>query len=759
MNDRGASEWGSAPLNDVDGVPNSYTSRRDVSHGSISSFHEPRDSQTSARFSSRLSCRSSVRDEAQTLDEFLRKQRVVRYMQEERERAARSRLERDEHEDWVNFRALERADRVKYLTEEEMLELLQREAKEVERERLAAEEAARRVAEKTQERRRTAAAAASSQPAAEKQAPTPTSTSKPKSTQTAAAAEPPAREELDSLTKMTHDFRRREEELRAALRHAQDAAAAARHERDDAERARRAAETNLQREIGRADEEAATRKKAERRADVLEARMEELQKKVATLGENLKQAKSEEEKSRAAVNEREKLLKSLREKLKAAQQENKDVENKCKELQRENSTLAMNAADASKSNALAKQQATNLAALESERQLRTKAEQDVSELKQQLRHVETEREQWIEAMEEHHSIQNRIEQQEKELNQVHVETEKLREQLRNETAARKRFEKLAAQPIQGKNNGPTQEELERAENEAKRYKKESETTRQELNAMRESSDREIASLKAWVDRLNAQCDRQMMEIRERISNEDVYTPRIGSSEGKANGKRDSKIVVEKYPPGSLATITKLQSELDEVKSKLKESKEKEERAIALAESLQKQNGGTITGKNVKESFRYSEVEDLSKTNKGLKEASAVTKTSQEQIDVEKERLREELEVERNRIMSLEREKVLLVEKLRLNEAEKSSHERVIEVRDGTGAQSANTNGVSEDLRGVDEQIVALQKELEKEKQARDEAEKEAAALKSYADNEAAARKKAEAALNEKSNGKAKSGCC
>ncbi|ORC84461.1 200 kDa antigen p200 [Trypanosoma theileri] len=742
MNDRGASGWGSAPLNYVDEGPNSYFNRRDVSRGSASSFHEPRDSQTSARFSGRLSCRSSVRDETQTLDEFLRKQRVVRYMQEERERGARSKLEREEHDAWVNFRALERADRIKHLTEEEMLELLQREANEVERERMAAEEAARRVAEKTQERRR-----ASAERKAPEQTPMP------------AEAQPPARTELDSLTRMTHEFRRREEDLRAALRRAQDDAASARLERDDAERAQRNAEAALQRETGRADEEATARKKTERRAEVLEARMEELQKKVANLEEMLRQAKSEEEKSRTAVNEKEKLLKSLREKLKAAQQENKDMDTKYKELQRENSTLSKNAAEVSKNKALAKQQAANLAALESERQLRTKAEQDVSELKQQLQSAEAERKRLAGVLEEQRSMQNRMEQQGKELNQAKVEAERLRERLQNESSARKRFEELAAQSNQGKNNGYTHEELERAKKEAKQYKEELEKTRQELDAMRESSNREIASLKAWCNRLEAQCDRQMIELREQMSAEDKYSPRTGNKEEKKDGNANSKVVVEKYPPGSLPSVTKLQSELDEVKSKLKESQEKEQRAIALAESLKKQNGGTVGGENKKDFALDSKVDELSKNNKELREAVAAAKATQQQIEVEKVRFRDELETERKKVISLEREKELLVEKLHHYETVKLTQEKVTELKDGTGAQSAGINIVSGDGQGLNEQITALQEELEKERKARNDAEKEAAALKSFADKETEARKKAEAALNEKSKAKTKSGCC
>ncbi|CAJ1991522.1 protein of unknown function - conserved [Leishmania donovani] len=112
-----------------------------------------RDSLASSRFSSRLSRRSSVRDEVQSLDEFLRKQRVIRYMQEERERAERSKLLREEHDFWVEFRDRERAERLKYMTEQEIVELLQREADEATRESNRADQFHQRAMEDALRRR------------------------------------------------------------------------------------------------------------------------------------------------------------------------------------------------------------------------------------------------------------------------------------------------------------------------------------------------------------------------------------------------------------------------------------------------------------------------------------------------------------------------------------------------------------------------------------------------------------------------------
>ncbi|KAG5497171.1 hypothetical protein GH5_01711 [Leishmania sp. Ghana 2012 LV757] len=110
-------------------------------------------SMASSRFSSRLSRRSSVRDEVQWLDEYLRKQRVIRYMQEERERAERSKLLREEHDFWVELCDRERVERLKYMTEQEIAELLQREADEARRESYGADQSYQRATEDVLRRR------------------------------------------------------------------------------------------------------------------------------------------------------------------------------------------------------------------------------------------------------------------------------------------------------------------------------------------------------------------------------------------------------------------------------------------------------------------------------------------------------------------------------------------------------------------------------------------------------------------------------
>ncbi|KAG5497754.1 hypothetical protein JKF63_04021 [Porcisia hertigi] len=111
----------------------------------------------SSRFSSRISWCSGTRDVAQSLDEFLRKQRVIRYMQEERERSMRSKLLREEHDAWVHFRNCERGERLTYMSEQEVAELLQREAEEATRESNGADQRHQQATQDALQRRQSMA--------------------------------------------------------------------------------------------------------------------------------------------------------------------------------------------------------------------------------------------------------------------------------------------------------------------------------------------------------------------------------------------------------------------------------------------------------------------------------------------------------------------------------------------------------------------------------------------------------------------------
>jgi len=71
---------------------------------------------------------SSVRNDWQIEDEFCRKQRIVRYMEEEKERSDRMKLLSYEQESWTKFRTRERVERLRFLSPEEVTELMRREA-------------------------------------------------------------------------------------------------------------------------------------------------------------------------------------------------------------------------------------------------------------------------------------------------------------------------------------------------------------------------------------------------------------------------------------------------------------------------------------------------------------------------------------------------------------------------------------------------------------------------------------------------------
>ncbi|KEG14028.1 200 kDa antigen p200 [Trypanosoma grayi] len=754
---------GSAPLDNVDTVPNSYRSHRDVSWGSVRSFDERRGSPNSARYSSRLSCRSSVRDEAQTIDEFHRKQRVVRYMQIERERAARSKLEREEHEDWVTFRALERAERVKYMDESEISELLQREAKEAELERRMAEEAARRGAEALLDRRR---AAANSRPKEEQKAMpgnirggAAEAVAAMQRTVDERAKRDSTNNELESLRALVQEGLQREGNLRSKLQQAQKDAAAAKVEAQGAKRALQLAEENQLHEGRRAGEETAARKRAEKRAVSLDERLEELRKKASTLEEELRQEKSNEQKSAAAIKEKEKQLKDARGQLRNAQQENAGLEEKCKQLQADNDGLVRRLKDASHDKAVAKQQAAHAATLEGERELRRKSEVEKAELAQQLQEAESERKRLEKTEEDINSLQKRLEHQGNALRRANDETEALKEQLRNETAVRMKFEQLAAQCIQPRNDAGDKEKLEQAQREAERYQEEAVAVRKELREVRDNADREIASLRAWCNRLTAQCDRQMKELQEQIENGEAYTPRTGRKGEARNGKDNSEDVAEKVLPDSSLAVTKLQAELDEVRKQLTESKLREEHAIALAESARRRNSASVNAEQQGESALQSHTDNLSKNNGDLRVAEETANAALKRMEAEKELMEGELSTERHKVIELQRERDSLLEKVRLKESGKSEYLKVEELKAGSGVPCAGTNGASGDVVEFLQQIAVLREEVEKEKRAHEDAEREAAAQKARADKESEARRRAEDASSKAQKEKAKRGCC
>lgn len=71
---------------------------------------------------------SAVRDDWQIENEFFRKQRIERYMEEERERSERMKLLGYEQDRWTKLRVKERVERIRFLSTEEVAELMRREA-------------------------------------------------------------------------------------------------------------------------------------------------------------------------------------------------------------------------------------------------------------------------------------------------------------------------------------------------------------------------------------------------------------------------------------------------------------------------------------------------------------------------------------------------------------------------------------------------------------------------------------------------------
>lgn len=106
--------------------------RSKARHNAASDVDYYRASYPRSEQSSQNSCssrrHSSVRDDAQTNDEFLRKLRVARYMEEEKERSERSRIITSELDKWKKLREKERARRLGLMSGDEIADLLRREA-------------------------------------------------------------------------------------------------------------------------------------------------------------------------------------------------------------------------------------------------------------------------------------------------------------------------------------------------------------------------------------------------------------------------------------------------------------------------------------------------------------------------------------------------------------------------------------------------------------------------------------------------------
>ncbi|KPA74609.1 hypothetical protein ABB37_09231 [Leptomonas pyrrhocoris] len=254
------------------------TETPDLSRADYPANRSRRGSISSSRFSSRLSRCSSVRDEVQSLDEFLRKQRVIRYMQEERERGNRSKLLREEHDAWVEFRDQERTERLKYMTEQEIVELLQREADEVSREKKTTEQSHLRASEDAQRRRQsviemrrqqedTVLARRKSEVQADEAR---------RAAERESAAKEEAVAEAERVQLASKELRDCKEELTAKCKQLEGELAEAKAATTQAQRSQKRAEENLAKEQAKAEKMRATKAANQQTNDKLAKELEEV---------------------------------------------------------------------------------------------------------------------------------------------------------------------------------------------------------------------------------------------------------------------------------------------------------------------------------------------------------------------------------------------------------------------------------------------------------------------------------------------------
>ncbi|RNF27357.1 200 kDa antigen p200 [Trypanosoma conorhini] len=719
---------GVATRDDPDVSWNPYFSYRAGSCGSATSFGELRGSQGSIRHGSRLSCRSSVRDDAHTLDESRRKQRVIRYMQEERERAARSKLERLEHDDWMSFRALERCERMQYMDDEERAEFLRQEALEAERERVAAEEAARRAAEAALNRRCSAANArprvesreASVGPRGGKEALV-SVTQKPD----AAAARASPAEGVESPQKTMAVAQKLEMELRSQLRRAQDDASDAQAEIEKTRQMHRTVEESLLREVKRANDEAAMRKVAEERAASLEKGINDMRRRVAEMAEELRRLRGEAEEEQVRLGEKEEQLRSLREQLSAAQKENAALEATCKQLRAEKDALPTRAR-----NALPPKPAEGQRKQPQRKSIRANNLGDAvakTEPKSSQQPLQAATNPSRDNQDEVHSLRGQLEQQATALKQVRDENAALKDHLQEETRMRRTFEDLATQAHRAQNDGSPIEKLRQAEEEAKRYKAEAGAARQERDELRATADKEIAFLKDWCARLDAQCRQQMRELREQQPHDATRAPRTEDRAEHLSSARAPRDAAETTSAGDSALVEKLQAELNETRALLKESEEQKQRALATTASLKPKQGTSPKIDGHISSGAPNQIGVLPKANKEPREAEAAGASA-----------RGEPAAEWNKEEPLQRANGLPPQAVGPAEARLLPVHVAKEIGVGAGTASVAPNGFSTELEELREQLASLQQELEKERQARVDAEREAAAQKARADKEAAA---------------------
>lgn len=627
------------------------------------------DSLASSRFSSRLSRRSSVRDEVQSLDEFLRKQRVIRYMQEERERAERSKLLREEHDFWVEFRDRERAERLKYMTEQEIVELLQREADEATRENSPADRFHLRATEDTLRRRHITADVQRGEEDAvlarlkgEVQV---------DGIRLAAEQETSVMVEVMTVAERTRrvciESQQREEDLTAKCKQLMTELEEARASATRAQRYQRRAEDDLAREQENSQKEKAA-------AAASKEANEKLSKELAEVREQLAASEAERKKAEAATAQavreatrKEKELTSLRKRNDelAAQQASqtaaaKDEKQRASPFQEElrayrdalekeqavrsraetelaalrEQAKVLEAKVAAASAPDPKQVADNMRKLKAvaddarkaqadlvkERQARESAEAAAVEARDALAKEQAAREKAEKEaqralaassvpalqMQEAVSDRKKLAEAEKKLEEMRRarnrdaaektalkrEMQKVKRDLEDESTARAQFEQLASQAVSADDRVPRRE-VDQLRRELHISQEQCDAARRDTVACQENAAREIASLKAWCERLQQQHRMQ----QPLLQSDEEFTPRTATPTPHSRTPRS----VRRRIPQDLASdqrqaeekaasdqrIRELEAHVTRLQADLHRSKDQESKAVAEAEQARK----------------------------------------------------------------------------------------------------------------------------------------------------------------------------
>lgn len=767
-----------------------------------------RGSLSSSRFSSRVSRRSSVRDEIQTLDEFLRKQRVIRYMQEERERAARTKLLREEHDAWVEFHASERANRIKYMTEQEIAELLQREAEEALREKSMAEVATKRTNEDAVRRCEDLAEARKKEEdsIAERRKSEAEAESIRKAAEQAALQRQQAMTEAEDAHRVSLKLRQREEDLLAQNRSLTDQLA-------ETKRAAEEAKAALTEEKAKAEKEKAALGGVAKQTSGLQKQIADLQRQLSEANGKVASSEVEKAKLQTKVAEKDSIANDLQVKLEAAQAARKRLEGALAEkdampppesaLQRE--VMAREAAErkaadmdrqlaavrqqleelrrrpVAQDRALADQQANEAKecaqemkkAKDAERAEREKCEKALQELaraqealkKEQAAHQADakrcdELQQALEAAKAKEKEQQQPEKKGKatpngvasanerdaadkkraedlekvvaslredrarDANAVQClknELQSTQEELEHETAARVKFEELAAQVV-GKDGRVPRAELLNAKEEAKRARQQMLQAQKEAQANKEAADKELKALREWTARLQAQLQQQRSREaqlpqharRGSISSAaDQFTPRYAS--GDSNGTPRHVPSTRRTSSSTPAGNEKLQSRIRALEKELAAAQKSAKRAEA-EEPLRAR-----AREKAAEQELAKRLDDLQNAHTALQQKYECVISVHRSTDAARLAAEQQVKAQKERIMHLEEEaeagpaRAPVTEVTPVQPAERSC----------AAAGSSEGNGPRSD-DDFEDRLRRLEEELQKEREARAAVERQLA---------------------------------